>query len=210
MAAVLRARDVGDVGLPAARVRGRARGPCRVPRPTAGGYSSRSKPSRVGMSSSRRSRRASAPGRLSTSVRGQPRRRAARKWRRMWGYLVLEKEIGWTPAGAGAAALGGGGGGGRRRRPRARPVPRTGRAATRSRCRRRRGRGCRRRAGRRPGWGSRRRWRRRGRAATSRARTRRRWRRRGRRSRAQARRAWRGASEGSEACGESRVVTGQI
>jgi hypothetical protein len=46
--------------------------PLPRPRPTAGGYSSRSKPARVGMSRSSRSRRASAPRRFSTSHRGHP------------------------------------------------------------------------------------------------------------------------------------------
>ena len=43
---------------------------------------------------SNRSRRASAPGRSRTSVRGHPRRSAPRKWRRMFGYFRPLKEIG--------------------------------------------------------------------------------------------------------------------
>src|SRR4051794_40955042 len=45
------------------------------------------------------SRRAAASGRLRTSVRGQPSRRAARKWVRMWWYLVSEKVMFWTALG---------------------------------------------------------------------------------------------------------------
>ena len=54
---------------------------------------------RVGMSSSSRSRRASAPGRLTISRRGQPRRSAPRKCLRMFGYSALSKTSRWTPRG---------------------------------------------------------------------------------------------------------------
>ena len=73
--------------------------PRALPRPTAGGYSSRSWPGRVGYGVSRRSRRASAPTRLRTSVRGQPLRKASRKWRRMLGYFVALKEMFCTALG---------------------------------------------------------------------------------------------------------------
>src|SRR3954452_15092918 len=73
--------------------------PAPRPRPTAGGYSSRSKPGRVLHDWSRRSRRASAPDRLSTSTLGQPVRIARSVWRLMFGYFVPENEIGWTPRG---------------------------------------------------------------------------------------------------------------
>ena len=61
------------------------------PRPTAAGYSSRSNPARVGMPSSRRSRRSSARGRLSTMTRGQPLATAASAWALMFGYLAALK-----------------------------------------------------------------------------------------------------------------------
>jgi hypothetical protein len=84
--AVLGAWDVADVGLPAAGV-------AAVLEPFALAAANRRRvlvaveavAGRDVLSS--RSRRASAFGRLSTSVRGQPRRREARKWRRMWGYF---------------------------------------------------------------------------------------------------------------------------
>jgi hypothetical protein len=70
------------------------------PRPTAGGYSSRSKPSRVGTSRNNRSRRSSAPRRFTTSRSGQPRRSTARrKCRRMFGYSTALKTSRCTPAG---------------------------------------------------------------------------------------------------------------
>src|SRR3954447_14724283 len=73
--------------------------PLPRPRPTAGGYSSRSSPARVGTASSSRLRRASAPGRLSTSTDGQPALIAASACLRMWGYAVAEKLIDCTPVG---------------------------------------------------------------------------------------------------------------
>ena len=70
------------------------------PRPTAGGYSSRSKPSRIGTSRNRRSRRSSAPGRFTTNRSGQPRRATARpKCRRMFGYSAALKMSRCTPSG---------------------------------------------------------------------------------------------------------------
>src|SRR3954467_12503485 len=73
--------------------------PVPRPRPTAGGYSSRSWPARVGHAVSRRSRRASAPARFRTSTFGQPLRIARSAWRLMFGYLVLENEMDCTLAG---------------------------------------------------------------------------------------------------------------
>ena len=110
--AVLLAAHVADVSAPAARMAA-ALEPLALAAPNRRGYSSRSKPSRVGTSRRRRSRRASAPGRLSTRVRGQPRRRAA--WRRIWGYLVREGDV-LDRGGVLATAPGGGGCGRRRRR----------------------------------------------------------------------------------------------
>jgi hypothetical protein len=96
---ILRTRDVPHVCLPAARIAPalEARPP---PRPTAGGYSSRSKPSRIGTSRNSRSRRSSAPGRFTTNRSGQPRRATARrKCRRMFGYSAALKMSRCTPSG---------------------------------------------------------------------------------------------------------------
>src|SRR4051812_12236820 len=68
----------------------------QVRRPTAGGYSSRSMPRRVGKGASTLSRRPSAPGRFNVRIRGAPEATASRKCRRIVGYLVPLKPIGWT------------------------------------------------------------------------------------------------------------------
>jgi hypothetical protein len=73
--------------------------PLARPRPTAGGYSSRSNSGLVAMFSSSRSRRWSAPGRLSTRILGQPLAIAASIWVLMFGYLVALKRSRWTVAG---------------------------------------------------------------------------------------------------------------
>ena len=98
MRAVLRAGHVATSAFQPRGLRPRS-SPLPLPRPTAGGYSSRSKPSRVGMSSSSRSRRASAPRRLTISRRGQPRRSAPRKCLRMFGYSALVNTSRCTPRG---------------------------------------------------------------------------------------------------------------
>ena len=134
-----------------------------MPRPTAGGYSSRSKPSRVGMSLQQPlAARVGAAAVEHQGARPAAAQRGAEVAADV-GVLGLGEgdrlDAGWA---AGNCA---GRGRGRRAPERGRRLlsaraRRTGRAGPRSRRRRRRGRGCRRRAGRRPGWGSRRRWRR--------------------------------------------------
>jgi hypothetical protein len=92
---VLGARHVGHVGLPAARVAPRS-SPLPLPRPTLGGYSSRSNPPRVGMFASSRSRRASVPGRLSARTGRQARVRdpwvvAVLTGRRVWAVCGTDR-----------------------------------------------------------------------------------------------------------------------
>jgi hypothetical protein len=89
---VPRARHVAHVGLPAARV-ATALQPGPAPPANRWGVLVTIETPRVGISCSTRSRRPSAPRRLTTSRRGQPRRTAPRKCRRtlgdFWGLNMM-------------------------------------------------------------------------------------------------------------------------